>query len=77
MNIINKMISYIKNIFIKNKKVKQIEAPKGNLIIKQENKKENFIDSLKIGSTKQKLKKEIEIPICEGDGLGIKKEMTY
>lgn len=72
MNIIKKMILFIKNIFMKQEKVKILEEPK--YIVDQE-KKVNFIESLRIPTTRTKRK--IETLICEGDGLGIQKKISY
>lgn len=71
MNIIRKMILFIKNIFIKQEEIKALEEPKQ--IVNQE-KKTNFIESLKINTTERK--KKIETLICEGDGLGIQKKIS-
>ena len=66
MNIIRKMILFIKNIFVKQEEIKALEEPKQ--IINQE-KKINFVESLKITTTEKKNKKLIETLNCEGDGL--------
>ena len=73
MNIIRKMILFIKNIFVKQEEIKALEEPKQ--IINQE-KKINFIESLKITTTEKKNKKRIETLTCEGDGLGIQKKIS-
>lgn len=69
MNIIRKMILYIKDIFNKKEEVKKLEAPKEVL---REEKKFNFVATLK--TTK---KDKVETLICVGDGLGIRKRMRY
>lgn len=69
MNIIRKVILYIKNIFNKQEEVKKLEAPKEVL---KEDKKSNFIATLKTAK-----KDKIETLICVGDGLGIRKQMRY
>lgn len=69
MNIIRKMILYIKDIFNKKEEVKKLEAPKEVL---REEKKSNFVATLK--TTK---KDKVETLICVGDGLGIRKRMRY
>ena len=74
MNIIRKIILFIKNIFIKQDEVKKLTEPK---IIVKENKKEKFIESLKITTTQKKAKKRVETLTCNGDGLGIQKKITY
>lgn len=73
MNIIRKMILFIKNVFITHEETKTLEEPKQ--IIKQE-KEINFIESLKITTTEKKNKKRIETLTCEGDGLGIQKKIN-
>lgn len=73
MKIIRKMILFIKSIFVKQEAIKALEEPKQ--IINQE-KKINFIESLKITTTEKKNKKQIETLTCEGDGLGIQKKIS-
>lgn len=73
MKIIRKMILFIKSIFVKQEAIKALEEPKQ--IINQE-KKINFIESLKITTTEKKNKKRIETLTCEGDGLGIQKKIS-
>lgn len=68
MNIIEKIISFIKNIFVKQEKVKMLTEPK--IDIKQD-RKNSFIESLKITTTKNK----VETLTCNGDGLGIQKKI--
>lgn len=69
MNIIKKMILYIRDIFNKQEEVKKLKAPKDVL---NKEKKDNFIATLK--TTK---KDKVETLICVGDGLGIRKQMRY
>lgn len=73
MNIIRKMILFIKNIFTKQDKVKKLAEP---TIIANEDKKESFIKSLKITTTQKRTKKKVETLTCIGDGLGIQKKIT-
>ena len=73
MNIIRKMILFIKNIFIKQDEVKKLVEPKITL---NEDKKESFIESLKITTTEKRRKKRVETLTCNGDGLGIQKKIT-
>jgi len=73
MNIIRKMILFIKNIFIKQDGVKKLEEPK---IVVDQDKKVNFIESVKITTTEKRTKKKIETLTCDGDGLGIQKKIT-
>ena len=72
MNIINKLITFIKNIFNKKEVIKELNAPSPTI---NNEKKANFIDSLKINTAKRKKEKKIETLICEGDGLGIQKNI--
>ena len=74
MNIVKKLISFIKNKFTKHEKIKKLMEPR---IIANEDKKESFIESLKINATQKITKKRIETLICNGDGLGIQKNITY
>lgn len=73
MNIIEKIILFIKNIFIKRTEIKKLEAPK---VIINEDKKDNFIESLKVSTIPKIPKKPVETLICTGDGLGIQKKIT-
>ena len=73
MNIIRKMILSIKKIFVKQDEVKRLQEPK---IVIEQDKKESFIESLKIATTEKKNKKLIETLTCEGDGLGIQKKIS-
>ena len=70
MNIIQKIISFIKKRFMKQEEIKTLEEPKNTINIE----KNNFIKSLKI---EKKSKKEVETLICYGDGLGIQKKISY
>lgn len=74
MNIIKKIVSFIKNIFIKPNEVKTISEPK---ICVDQNKKNAFIKSLKVTTPTKKYKPKIETLICPGDGLGIQNKITY
>ncbi len=74
MNIIRKAILFIKNIFIKQEKIKALEEPK-QVIHQRE--KVDFIESLKVNVNEKKKKKQIETLICEGDGLGIQGKISY
>lgn len=71
MKFIEKIVLFIKKIFIKENEIKKIEAPK---ITNDQNQKKNFIASLKVDTTERK---KIETLICKGDGLGIQKKITY
>lgn len=72
MNVIKKMFLFIKNIFIKKEKIKKLEEP--NNIVKNE-KKDSFINSLKKIPTPERKKKKVETLTCNGDGLGIQKDI--
>lgn len=73
MSIIRKMILFIKNIFVKQDEVKRLREPK---IVIEQDKKESFIESLKIATTEKRTKKRVETLTCNGDGLGIQKKIT-
>lgn len=70
MNIINKITSFIKNIFYKQNDIKNLEAPKKVIYT------ENFVTSLKISPTKNINNRKIETLTCNGDGLGIQKKIS-
>lgn len=76
MNIIKKMILFIKNIFVKDKTIETIEKP--TYTVKQEN-ADDFAESLKVApnSPNEKTNKKIETLTCNGDGLGIQKKISY
>ena len=61
----------IKNIFIKKEEVMMLE--KGNEYI--DNKRDKFMESLKVKVFNKK--KKVETHICYGDGLGINKKLEY
>lgn len=73
MNIIRKVILFIKNIFIKQEEVKKLAEPKNTV---KKDKEASFIEYLKINTIENRTKKKIETLICEGDGLGIQKKIT-
>lgn len=70
MNIINKITSFIKNIFYKQNDIKNLEAPKKVIYT------ENFVTSLKISPTENINNRKIETLTCNGDGLGIQKKIS-
>ena len=74
MGIFKRIVNYFKNIFMKNEKVKEIEAPKYEENLKTRN---DFIEKLKVNIIEKRKNKKIETLICEGDGLGIKNKITY
>ena len=71
MNIIKRIILFIKKTFSKKMKVEKIEEHKNTL---EQNKKEDFVQSLK--ATPVEKEKKIETLICEGNGLGIQEKIT-
>ena len=74
MNIIKKMLLFIKNIFVSQDEVKKIQEPK---ISMEQEEKMTFMQSLRITTTEKKLKKKVETLTCDGDGLGIQKNITF
>ncbi len=72
MKYIKKIILFFKNLFQKDV-IKALDVPiqKTNY-----NPKDSFINSLKVTKINKKTK-EVETLIFEGDGLGIKKKITY
>lgn len=74
MNVIERIMSFIKKIFNKQEEIKKIEAPKRVTNIKE---KEDFFSSIKVFRPIQIKNNEIETLICIGDGLGIQKNMKY
>lgn len=73
MNIIKRMILFFLNIFEK-KEIKKLEAPAEPI---KEQTKASFAETLKINIENKQKSAELETPICVGDGLGIKKKMSY
>ena len=72
MNLIIKMMAWIKCIFIQQEQVKQVEAPKR---IQPQEEKINFVKSLKVTTTAKIGKNKIKTLTCTGDGLGIQKKI--
>ncbi len=73
MNIIKKMFLFIKKVFVNHDKVKELQEPK--ISIKQEE-KATFIKSLRMTTTEKEEKRKVETLACDGDGLGIQKNIT-
>lgn len=73
MNIIKRIILFMKNIFIKQDDVKKLAEPKSMV---NEDERENCIESLKITTASKRTGKRVETLICNGDGLGIQKKIT-
>ena len=73
MSFVKRVFFFIKKSFYK-ENVKMIESISGVIT---KNEKESFIKSLKKDNFKKIEKKKIETLICEGDGLGIQKKISY
>ncbi len=71
MNVIKKIFSLIQRIFNK-EETKMIEATTQH---HNNHKKSEFVESLKIAKVRKKNK--VETLVCDGDGLGIQKKITY
>ena len=71
MRIIQEIFSLIKKFFNK-EETKLLEANTQNY---NSDKKLKFIQSLKIVKTKKS--KKIQTLVCDGDGLGIQKKISY
>ena len=71
MNFFRNLFLTFKNIFRKHTEIKQLEAPKQ---FSTSINRDSFIKDLKVNVKK---KKKIETLVCEGDGLGIQRKMTY
>ena len=78
MRIINNLVSFLKQLFYKKDNIKLIEEPQNNDINEkiENDKNDDFLNSLK-GNVVKKNKKQVETLICEGDGLGIQKKISY
>ncbi len=74
MSIVKKIIAFFKSAFNKQENIKYLEPPKQ--VINQSD-KNNFLESLKIIKEVKKSRKKVETLICEGDGLGIQKKISY
>jgi hypothetical protein len=68
MNFLNRVLTWVKKIFIKKEDIKMLESPSEE--VANENRK-TFLESLKI----KVAKKKVETLICDGDGLGIQKTL--
>ena len=73
MNIIKKMLLFIKKIFTSKNEVKKLQELE---VFIEQKEKMSFIESLKIYTTENKEKKKVETLTCDGDGLGIQKKIT-
>ena len=72
MNIISRIIEWIKNVFNKKQGIKMLEEPK---TFASKGKRMDFITNLKVNSKVKR--KKVETLVCPGDGLGIQSEITY
>ena len=75
MSIKQRITSFIERLFKKKEEIKLIKESKE--INKQENKKNNFVNSIKVNLTPNLKKHNVETLICKGDGLGIKNKISY
>lgn len=74
MNFIKKMTRFIKNIFIKQEKIKKLEESKISI---EQDKELDFAKSIKITPAEKSKSNKIEVLICEGDGLGIQGKINF
>ena len=51
-----------------------LNAPKLNI---SQNKQDDFINSLRVVNNNKNTNPKIKTPICNGDGLGIQKKISY
>ena len=72
MNIISRIIEWIKNVFNKKQEIKMLEETK---TFASKGKRMDFITNLKVNSKVKR--KKVETLVCPGDGLGIQSEITY
>ena len=70
-----KIIDFLKKIFFR-QNVEKIEAAQD---IKEENsdKKDEFLNSIKVKIQGKIKKKRVKTMVCDGDGLGISNKMDY
>lgn len=73
MNMIEKIVLFLKKRFTRQNKIKKLTETK---IVIEQDKEEKFIESLKTDTIKENTKKEIETLTCNGDGLGVQKKIT-
>ena len=74
MNIMKKLLLFIKNLFACQNEVKKLQEPKA---FTEQEEKVTFIEYWRIRTTEKKSKKKVETLTCDGDGLGIQKKITY
>ena len=74
--IIEKIILFFKRLFKKDD-LKLLEAPKEKIEeINEEDKKKDFVDSLKVFVDNKNETIDDDLLVCVGDGLGIKKKIS-
>lgn len=74
--IIEKIILFFKRLFKKDD-LKLLEAPKEKIEeINEEDKKKDFVDSLKVFADNKNETIDDDLLVCVGDGLGIKKKIS-
>ena len=73
MNIIRNIINFIKNLFHKKEERLLTEAEIKTTDIK----KTKFLKDIRVDKSTSDSKVKINTPICEGDGLGIQKDIKY
>ena len=64
----------IKQLYKKQEDITALEPPKQTMV---QDRKIDFIDSLKITALEKKKYSKVETLVCEGDGLGIQKKISY
>ena len=74
MSIIEKFILFVKKHFNKQKDIKTLEAPNQAIV---QDKQVDFLDSLKVTTLEKKKYAKVQTLVCEGDGLGIQKKISY
>ncbi len=74
MNVLKKFFTFIKSVFDKHNNVKKLVEPKE---LAEQDKKANFVKDLKVNVIEKETKKNITTLICNGDGLGIKKKISW
>ncbi len=73
MKFIEKIVSFFKNKFLK-EGPQMISEPQ---TLKQKEKTKEFANSLKVEKVSKEKKGEIETLTCVGDGLGMKRKISY
>ena len=73
MELIDKIISFIKKLIKKEDTIKLLEEGKPNEKLRT---REDYVKTLKVEINQTKKKKQIETLVCVGDGLGIQNKVT-